>query len=214
MSERYCRNDHNTWYESLSHYEIKELRHAIKDSGLTSPYFNNVAKSIFNSYDLTPADCRNVASMILTNWQHILRDFEWRELLSRLIDNYVGGPCAQFTIAQLAGDAPNDKAEDQAAGFVLTDVKSAARKALRRVEPAGSHGNASFTIVRGETEACGSFSDQLTLAVERQCPDKQAHPHLIKILAFSNADEECKGVIAALPNQLSVPQKVLACCKL
>lgn len=104
------------------------------------------------------------------------------------MDNYVGGPYAWFIIAQLAGDAPNDTVDDDQAAilpmFVLMDIKTAARKALCTVEPERSHGNAFFTILQGETEACGSFLGRLTLAIERQCSDEQAHPHLVKILVF------------------------------
>lgn len=46
MPVRYGRNNHKPQYETLSHHYIKELRQAIKDSGLASPYFNNVVKSI------------------------------------------------------------------------------------------------------------------------------------------------------------------------
>lgn len=59
----YGRNDANPRYESLSHNDIKELHQALKESGFSSPYFNNVLKSVFNSYDSVPADCRNVASL-------------------------------------------------------------------------------------------------------------------------------------------------------
>lgn len=54
---RYGRNDVNPQYETLFHYDIKELRQALKHSRLTSPYLNNVFESIFNSYDLVPAHC-------------------------------------------------------------------------------------------------------------------------------------------------------------
>lgn len=88
MPVRYGRNNHNPQYESLSHQHIKELKQAIKDSGLTSPYFDNVAKSIFNSYDLTPTYCHIMASMTSSNSQYILWDLEWRKL-NRLIENYL-----------------------------------------------------------------------------------------------------------------------------
>lgn len=77
MSIRYSRNNRNPQREFLSHHDIKELRQAIKDSNLTSPYFNNVVKSIFNSYDLTPSDRHDIASVILSNSQYILWDLEW-----------------------------------------------------------------------------------------------------------------------------------------
>lgn len=89
------------------------------------------------------------------------------------------------------------------------------RKALSTVEPAGSDGSAYSTIMQGETQACGTFVDQLTHALEKPCPDEQAHPYLIKSLGFSNANIECKRVILALPNQPpTVPQMLSACNKL
>lgn len=146
----------------MSHCDITELRQAAKDSGLTSPSFNNVVKSLFNSSELVPADCHNVASMILSNSQHILWGLEWRKLLNRLIEDYVGTPYARFTRAHLARDALHDKPKDQAGDLprvVLEDLKNAARKALLTVEPAGSHINAHSTIRQSKTEACGAFLD-------------------------------------------------------
>lgn len=98
---------------------------------------------------------------------------------------------------------------------MLKDTKSAARKALLTVEPASSHTNAYTTIMQSEAEAYGAFLDRLTQAVEKQCPDEQAHPFILKSLVFTNANEECKEVILALPNQpLTIPQMLSACSKL
>lgn len=64
MPVRYGRNNANPRWKPISHYDIKELRKAIKDSGLSSSYFNNVMRSIFDSYHLTPSDFRNILSMV------------------------------------------------------------------------------------------------------------------------------------------------------
>ncbi|XP_059700138.1 uncharacterized protein LOC132326219 [Haemorhous mexicanus] len=89
---RYGRNDVNPRFESLSHHDIKELRQALKESGFSSPYFDSVLKSIFNSYDLVPADCRYVASLILTNSQYILWELQWKKLLRKLVERYENTP--------------------------------------------------------------------------------------------------------------------------
>lgn len=98
---------------------------------------------------------------------------------------------------------------------MLGDIENAARKALLTVEPAGSRVNAHSTIMQSETETYGAFFDRLTQAVERQCPDEQAHPYILRSLAFTNANDECKKVILALPNQPpTIPQMLSACSKL
>lgn len=195
---RYGCNDVNPRYETLSHRDIKELCQALKDSGISSPYFNNGLKSIFNSYYLVPADCRNVASLILTNSQYLLWELQWKKLLNKLVEKYENTPYENIDIAQLADDPPFHRPENQAVQLpqpVLTDIKDAARKALFSVEPAGTHVNAYTTIRQGELESFGSFLDRLTQAVEKQGPDEQAHSCITQNFAFVNANKECIVVV-------------------
>lgn len=125
MPVRYGRNNAHPRWEPIWHYDIIKLRKAVKDS-LSSPYFNFVVRSIFDSYDLTLSDCRNISSLILMKSQYILWDLEWRKHLSRLVERHAGGPHAQLTVGELAGDTLNDKSEDQARA-VLGDIKNAAK---------------------------------------------------------------------------------------
>ncbi|KAF4794545.1 hypothetical protein TURU_100986 [Turdus rufiventris] len=47
----------------------------------------------------------------------------------------------------------------------------------------------------------------------RQVTDEAAKPHLLKSLAFANANQECKRVISAIPGQPSLAEMVEACSK-
>lgn len=129
----------------------------------------------------------------------------------------MNSPYAHFTIAQLPGEYPYYKLEDQAVVLprpVLTDIKNASRKALLTAEPAGTHLNAYSTIMQSETETYGVILDQLTQAVERRCPDEQAHPYILKSLAFTNANKEGRKDILALPDHpLNIPQMLSTCSK-
>ncbi|TRZ08551.1 hypothetical protein HGM15179_018555 [Zosterops borbonicus] len=115
-------------------------------------------------------------------------------------------------------DPPHDRPEDQAVGLpkdVLTDIKKAARKVIMKIQPAGAS-EGSYTEVRqGVNEPFTSFIDRLTQAVERQCPNEVAQPHLIRSLASANANEEFKSVIHALPGaQPTLSQMIEACSKI
>ncbi|XP_074388702.1 uncharacterized protein LOC141727053 [Zonotrichia albicollis] len=215
---KYGRNDRNPKYERLNHHDIKELRQALKGSGFSSPYFNSVLKNIFNSYDLVPADCRNVATLILTNSQYLLWELQWKKLLNKLVEGYADTDYADLDVAQLAGDSPYNRPENQAAELpqpVLADIKDAARKALLSLEPVGSHLSSYPLIKQGETESYSSFLDRLTQAVERQCPDEQARSYIIQNLAYVNANNECRKIILALPDQPpTVTQMLTACSRL
>ncbi|TRZ07423.1 hypothetical protein HGM15179_019684 [Zosterops borbonicus] len=49
--------------------------------------------------------------------------------------------------------------------------------------------------------------------MDRRVSDQAAKPHLLRSLAFANANVECKRIISAMPGQPSVTEMVEACSK-
>ncbi|RMB88227.1 hypothetical protein DUI87_35407 [Hirundo rustica rustica] len=167
-------------------------------------------------YDLTPLDLQSLVSMILTDSQFIIWEAKWRKALNELRVKYQGGANAGFTIAQLAGDPPLDSPAHQAGVFprgVLTDIKNAARKAMVQIPPAGVTESSFTDIKQGPSESFTSFVNRLTQAVDRQVTDEGVKSHLIRCLAFANANPECKRVISAMPGQPSMAEILEACSK-
>ncbi|RMC07913.1 hypothetical protein DUI87_15384 [Hirundo rustica rustica] len=154
--------------------------------------------------------------MILTDSQFIIWEAKWRKALNELRVKYQGGVNAGFTIAQLAGDPPLDSPAHQAGVFprgVLTDIKNAARKAMVQIPPAGVTESSFTDIKQGPSESFTSFVNRLTQAVDRQVTDEGVKSHLIRCLAFANANPECKHVISAMPGQPSMAEILEACSK-
>ncbi|RMC20301.1 hypothetical protein DUI87_01148 [Hirundo rustica rustica] len=206
----------NSRWERLDHEVIKDLMKAVKDNGLRSPYFKQLLKGTFNTYDLAPYDCRAITSTIFTDSQLLIWDAKWRRALGELRNRYQGGPHAAFTILQLAGVPPNDRPEDQAELLpqdVLADIKEAARKAILQIPPAGTPEGIYTEIKQGLSKPFITFLDHLTQAVERQVSDEAAKPHPLRSLAFANANVECKCIISAMPGQPTVTEMVEACCE-
>ncbi|KAF4804845.1 hypothetical protein TURU_004250 [Turdus rufiventris] len=170
----------NTRWQRLDHELVKDLIKAIRDNGLRSSYFKQLLKGTFNIYDLTLCDLRSLVSLILTDTQALIWDSRWRRALGELRTKYQGGPNAALTLAQLAGDPLEDNPAQQARlpREVLSDIKEAARKATLQIAPAGIQD----TI----------YTDRLIQAVDRQVTDGAAKLHLLKSLAFANANQECK----------------------
>ncbi|XP_063275576.1 endogenous retrovirus group K member 6 Gag polyprotein-like [Prinia subflava] len=207
----------NPWWEPLSHEDIKDLRKAIKESGLGSPYLKQLLKGPFQNVDLTPYDCRYIANLILTESQYMLWESKWRRFLVQLRESYAGGPHAAITLADMAGDPPHDRQEDQLDinRNVLRDIKNAARKALVFTQPVGVPEGTYTGIKQGATEPYAAFIDRLTQVLERQCEDDVARPILLHNLAYANANGECKKVIRNLPDaEPTVPQMLEACSKI
>ncbi|RMC21562.1 hypothetical protein DUI87_02429 [Hirundo rustica rustica] len=154
--------------------------------------------------------------MILTDSQFIIWEAKWRRALNELRDKYQGGANAGFTVAQLAGDPPLDNPARQARLFpreVLTGIKNAARKAMVQIPLTGVTENIYTGIKQGPSESFTSFINRLTQAVDRQISDDGVKPHLLRCLAFANANAECKCIISAMPGQPSMAEMIEACSK-
>ncbi|RMB92328.1 hypothetical protein DUI87_31201 [Hirundo rustica rustica] len=216
MPVTYDAQDANPRWKRLDHEVIKDLMKAIRDNGLGSPYFKQLLKGTFNIYDLTPFDLKSLASMILTDSQFIIWEAKWRRALNELRDKYQGGTNAGFTVAQLAGDPPLDNPARQARHFpreLLTDIKNAARKAMVQIPLTGVTESSYTDIKQGPSESFTSFINSLMQAVDRQVSDDWVKPHLIRCLAFANANPECKRVISAMPGQPTMAEILEACSK-
>lgn len=73
-----------TWAPIPSH-EIKEFLKAIKDSDICSPYFKQLLKGTLEGHTLTPNDCKNLASITLTDSQYMLWELKWKRMLTEIL---------------------------------------------------------------------------------------------------------------------------------
>lgn len=216
MPVTYDAQDGKPRWERLDREVVKDLMEAIRDNGLGSPYFKQLLKGTFKIYDLTPFDLKCLASLILTDSQFIIWDAIWRRRLDLLRNKYQGGSKAGFTVAQLAGDPPLDNPARQASLFpreVLIDIKDAARKAMVKIPSSGVPEGSYIYIKQGPSESFTSFIDRLKQAMDRQICDERVKPHLLRCLAFTNTNTECKRIISTLPGQPSTAEMIEACSK-
>ncbi|XP_053834284.1 endogenous retrovirus group K member 5 Gag polyprotein-like [Vidua macroura] len=216
MPVNYDAQGQNPRWERLDRGAIKDLAKAIRDNGLSSPYFKQMLKSIFGMYDLTPYDLKYLATSVLTDTQALVWQKAWRRSLEELRARYQGGPNVNLTMVQLAGDPPEDDPTQQAVRLprnVLSNMKEAARRAILQIAPEGVQDNIYTEIKQGPLEPFSSFVDRLSQAVERQVINEGAKPHLIKSLAFSNDNTECRQIISMMPHQTILADMIEACNK-
>uniref|UniRef100_A0A8U7N8B5 Uncharacterized protein n=1 Tax=Corvus moneduloides TaxID=1196302 RepID=A0A8U7N8B5_CORMO len=208
-----------TW-QAIPHHEIKELRNAIKDSGICSPYFKQLLKSTLEGQTLTPNDCKNLASIILTDSQYMLWEFKWKRLLAGVLATYKQSTDADLrtlVISKLTGDHPDDQNDNQInlPKTALDDIKKMARKAFLQIQPAGSFEKAYNLISQELSEPFTTFVDRVIQAAERQCNDDIARPIMIRDIIENNANAECKKVIKTLGKERpTVPEMIDACNKM
>uniref|UniRef100_A0A8U8ARF7 Uncharacterized protein n=1 Tax=Geospiza parvula TaxID=87175 RepID=A0A8U8ARF7_GEOPR len=216
MPVTYDAQGQNPRWERTDHEVVKELVKAVREYGLTSQFFKQTLTGTFNMYDFTPYDIRCLVSMMLTDTQNLIWDRRWRRYLEELRNRYQGGPNANLTVAQLAGDPPDDNPAEQAVRLprqVLRDIKEAARRAILQIAPAGIPDIPFSAIRQGSTEPYSSFIDRLTQAVDRQVVDEAVKRPLLENLAYANANPDCQRVITAMPGRPSLAEMVEACNK-
>ncbi|RMB94828.1 hypothetical protein DUI87_28631 [Hirundo rustica rustica] len=205
-----------TWTAIPSH-EIKELRKAIKDSGICSPYFKQLLKSTLEGHTLTPNDCKNLAGVILTDSQYMLWEFKWRRLLTNILQMHrqsTDVDLRTLTMSKLTGDPPDDQNDNQVnlPRTALDDIKKMACRAFVQIQPAGSFEKAYNIISQDSSEPFTTFVDRVIQAAERQCGDDIARPIVIWDIIENNASPECKRAIKALGKERpTVPEMIDAC---
>lgn len=67
------------------------------------------------------------------------------------------------------------------------------------------------TIVQGSKEPFLQFVEKLSASLETQVEDENSRALLLKHLAKSNSNADCRKLIAALPGDPSLPDMVQAC---
>ncbi|XP_050842257.1 LOW QUALITY PROTEIN: proteoglycan 4-like [Serinus canaria] len=208
-----------TWV-AIPPHEIKELRKAIRDSGICSPYFKQLLKSTLEGHTLTPNDCKNLASIILTDSQYMLWELKWKRLLTGVLATYRQSTDADLrtlVMSKLTGDPPDDQNDNQVnlPKTALDDIKKMARRAFLQIQPAGSFEKAYNLISQELSEPFTTFVDRVIQAAERQCGDDIARPIMIRDIVENNANAECKRVIKALGKEKpTVPEMIDACNKI
>ncbi|XP_072780045.1 uncharacterized protein [Taeniopygia guttata] len=205
-----------TWTFLPSH-DLKELRKAINDGGISSSYFKQLLKSTLERHTLTPHDCKHLATTFLTDSQYILWDLKWKRMLAGVLTTYRQSTDAHLrtlTLSKLTGDPPDDKIEHQAnlPKMVLDDVKRMARRAFLQIQPAGTSEEAYNLVTQGSSEPFTTFVDRVIQATERQCGDDLARPIMIRDILENNANAQCKRIIKALGKEKpTVPEMIEAC---
>ncbi|KAF4803628.1 hypothetical protein TURU_014458 [Turdus rufiventris] len=112
MPVSYGRRNVNPKWAPLTQDITKDLRQAMKESGLGSPYFKQLLKCTSINYYLVHFDLRYITMTILTDAQFMLWEVKWKRALTKLRESCARGPHRKLAMDQLAREAPHDKPYD------------------------------------------------------------------------------------------------------
>ncbi|KAJ7414879.1 hypothetical protein WISP_81049 [Willisornis vidua] len=180
-------------WRPISYPVVKDIKKAITEHDLNSPYTLGLLKSFFNAFDLTPNDIRQVASA-------------WLPVLQYLIKKYVN----EGDYTPIPRGITKDRAIDRmyGEGAYVTNTRQAetplpvlhktaelAFQAIEKVAKTTTSTPSYALIFQGPKEPFYEFATRLKEAVAKQVSNPSAQDILFKSLVVEKANEECKKIL-------------------
>jgi len=203
-------------YQAFDWQLIKEVRKAVVQNGLQSPFSQMLLENVLCGQLVTPYDCQQLASLILTPAQKLLWKDKFVEYCEiKAVENLgrqQGDPLLGVGMDHYTG--AGRFADPELQSRILSEVlRESAWMALRAflTLPEASKQPISFTsIKRGVSETYMSFIDRLCDAVEKQIEHLETRESLLLKLALENENADCKKILIALPRNATLVEMVEA----
>ena len=209
-------NNRNGVYEAVREpfpFKIlKELKQAIQNYGVNSPFTVEIVQSVAESNRLIPADWLALAKTVLTPGE--FRQFRtWWQDHAETLAAHNQTHNISISLEQLMGIGPWGRVQDQ---IRMNDqaIKQLRRCCLRAWEKIESKSQTSVSfqkVVQGPKEPYTEFIARLQEAISQQVTDAKAADVLLRLLAYDNANVDCKKVMNPFKGKASLNDYVKLC---
>lgn len=183
-------------YQELPFSVMKELKSALANNGVQSPYFKGLMDNVAVNYNLTPTEWRGLAKMLLTSTQYLL----WTQAFeAECITQQQANPGLPVDQIRGAGLFANRAQQLQMGRLAVSCAREAAVTAFYSLGDFATPASSSFTrIKQGNSEPYDKFIERLQQAVDRDIKNPEANKILMRKLAFENANADCTKILAPL----------------
>ncbi|XP_063280958.1 uncharacterized protein LOC134565362 isoform X2 [Prinia subflava] len=191
---------------------LQQTKTTVTQYGLHSEVAKNIIHYLFTLNIVCPNDCMNIARLLLTPSQYLLRERVWERQAQREAQKpqQVGDPLYAVQVEQLTGRGAYAATNVQLTFPIQMHHAAAATAEQAMLSIPHDQWEPSFTNVKqGQTENFSNFVNQLHEALERH-PDltTEMRSNMFKILAFDNANSKTKMILSMLLNGASVDKMV------
>ncbi|KAJ7428907.1 hypothetical protein WISP_00484 [Willisornis vidua] len=186
---------------------LKDIKKAITEHDLNSPYTLGLLKSFFNAFDLTPNDIRQVASAWLPVLQYSAFEAEWKSLIKKYVNegDYTPIPrgiTKDRAIDRMYGEGAyvSNTRQAETPLPVLHKTAELAFQAIEKVAKTTTSTPSYALVFQSPKEPFFDFATRLKEAVAKQVSDPNAQDILFKSLVVEKANEECRKILRPLKN--------------
>ncbi|TRZ10325.1 hypothetical protein HGM15179_016785 [Zosterops borbonicus] len=203
----------------LSWQALIDLRDRVGKYGLVSPEMMQVLRLVDTDV-LPPYDIQCLAKVLFQPVEYGIFESKWTQLAENTAaqnqmahqDNprYGARPDMLLGIGEFA-DVNKQIAYEP---WVLEQCQKTGMAALVQTMEMSEPKQSFATIVQGTDKSFLWFAERLTASVERQVDDSASRMLLLKTLARSNCNAECRRIIEAFPGDPSLSQMAETCAKM
>lgn len=176
---------------------IREVKMAVKEYGLRSPYTLGFLNSVGFGNKMILQDWKDLMRMLLTGTQNVVWQSEFqREALVR--GQASGG---RYTPDQIFGAGQFATLPAQCVGTpeeAYPVITAAVMTALNRVDEVGKPQKSFSQIKQGPQEPYSEFVDRLQQAISKQISNGDAAEELMMKLAVENTNVDCRKILEPL----------------
>ncbi|KAJ7398232.1 hypothetical protein BTVI_127266 [Pitangus sulphuratus] len=188
----------------ISYPLLKDIKKAITDYGLNSPFTIGTLDSFFQVYTLTLNDIHLCAHAWLPVIQFSALEAEWKLLVKKYIregGNLYGITVAKATDRMLGeGEYSSDVIQTRTPISMLDKSKDLAFKAMKKVIRVTASTPSYSLIFQGTKEPFLEFATHLKEVITKQTAEEQSQEVLFKSLVVERANAECQRLLKPLKN--------------
>ncbi|XP_050830686.1 uncharacterized protein LOC108964007 [Serinus canaria] len=214
----------NNWtvsYLQVIFNVLSQLRQLATQHGLGSPVVTRMLR-LLAEYEMTPFDIKQIAGLLCTPMEYMVFESTWQRYVEkqglRNLAVLQQDPCFGAGVPQLLGlpSINNPQLQARLNPLILAQAKDLGIQALMEVGKMAlvTPTQSCAKIKQGPKEPYRQFIERLKDAMEKQIANDEAKNLLIRALARSNANEDCKKAIDLLPRRNpSLDEMIDACAE-
>lgn len=199
-------------HEPFSFKLLKEIKQAVTQYGPTSPYTMGLIQDMAIVYQLIPRDWNALARACLSSSQFFQFKTWWidgAETQARCNQAYN----INIVKDQLLGSGHWGSTQDQLGMNVLAvdQLQRICLKAWEKIETEGKAPMSFQNILQGPQEPYSEFVARLQDAINKQVTNLEAAEILLRIVAYENANVDCKKAIGTMEGKTDTMGYVRLC---
>lgn len=191
---------------------LKEIKQAVTQYGPTCPYTMGLIQGVAVAYQLIPRDWNNLAKTCLSSLQFFQFKTWWDDGAETQARR---NKAHNINIVkdQLLGSGHWESTQDQLGmnGQAVDQVQRICLMAWEKIETEGKAPMSFQNILQGPQEPYSEFVARLQDAINKQVANLQAAKIILRIVAYDNANADCKKAIGTMEGKTDTMGYIRLC---